>query len=128
MRKINKILLLFVLTIAFIVESNISVEAKGLIDNRVILDQGTTEEGINYVVYLHDFQDEISSNIVVSKKFTIDVLFDGNIKPSDTWSAKFTEGTVTYSGTLYLQSYYFDNLFSSKKTVATYSGTLCGLL
>ena len=93
------------------------------------IDEGYTSEGIAYEVYIvHEQANTSSPNIVVSKKFTISVIFDGNIIPPETWSTTITEGAVTYSGTLYRGTYSYDNFLNSKKTVVQYSGTLCGLL
>ena len=121
--------LLTLITIMLIGISSTKSEAKNLSDEVNKIGEGVTSEGVAYEVYIVDDEtNSINPNIVVSKKFTISVIFDGNITPPKTWSTTIQEGAVSYSGTLYRGTYSFDNFLNSKKTVAEYSGTLCGLL
>ena len=69
---------------------------------------GITNDGIEYTVYrVHESQ-EATINTVIHKQFTTTI----------------TEDNITYSGTLSLKNYFYDNFFSSKYTTAIYSGVL----
>jgi len=100
--------------------------SKSLIDSSmIIIEEGVTEDGIPYVMYMDPSpQNDISPNIVVSKNYSVSIQFKGNATPPDTWNTSFTEDGITYSGTLNLEYYSYDNLGPSKYTVARYSGTL----
>ena len=82
---------------------------------------GYTKDGIYYeAVTLEEHEDTYASTrgkiLNVTKEFT----YSGIITPSSSLSWTESSGGVTYSGTLYLQSFYYNN----NKTVATYKGTL----
>ena len=82
---------------------------------------GYTENGIYYeVVTLEEHIDTYMTTrgkaLNVTKEFT----YNGIITPSSTISWTESSGSITYSGILNLQSFYYNN----NKTVATYKGTL----
>ncbi len=120
------------LVLALVLVNNITVEAKELDlnnDRNDVISVGQLDDGTNYTVYLSGDATGIASpNFTVGKKFTISVMFDGNVIPPSTWSTTITEGAVEYRGVLYLESYSYDNFLWDKSTVAIYSGTLCGQL
>ncbi len=128
MKKLRRLIVF--LTVAVVFSVNVqTIQAKEIVGTSIVLEEGITSEGVAYTVYLIEEPTNIyNPNIVVSKKFTIGVTFDGNIVPPSTWSTTIQEGAVSYSGVLYLGTYSYDNFLTSKKTVAQYSGTLCGLL
>lgn len=85
---------------------------------------GITNDGIEYTVYrVHESQ-EATINTVIHKQFEIQVQFKGNIVPDKQFTTTITEDNITYSGTLSLKNYFYDNFFSSKYTTAIYSGVL----
>ncbi|MBR4059321.1 MAG: hypothetical protein IKK03_05715 [Lachnospiraceae bacterium] len=82
---------------------------------------GYTTEGIYYEAITLESQTTISTSargttLSITKEFT----YDGTVTPSSSLSWTESSGGVTYSGTLYLKSFYYNN----SKTVATYKGTL----
>ncbi len=120
------------LIICFIVLLNIPVkaEASGLSGHcGSLLYSGSMEDGTNYNVYTTEHSlGNYSINIVHKKYFEVYVSFDGNITPPSTWDITITEGNITYSGTLYLDHYFYDNLLWDKTTSVFYIGTLHALL
>lgn len=119
---VNKVLCVIAAISVFFI--NTPVYAQSLSPAAIIIDEGFTEDNIHYVLYKTSTSDSISPKIVVSKVFKASMVLDGNVIPPSTWNTSMTEDGITYSGTLYLQSYEFDNFFASKKTIAHYSGTL----
>ena len=127
MKKCKLFTLLLCALFIFTYPSLDTMAASGnLYDNtKIVIEQGVTEDGIPYTVYLEtSAPDIVTPNIVVSKFYRIAVTFQGNAKPSDTWNTSMTDDGITYSGTLYLKGYEYDNFGPSKYTMARYEGTL----
>lgn len=91
--------------------------------NRILLSQGYTEEGVHYSVYLNDAKSnsEVRPNGLINKQYTVDLQYEGNIKPPDSIPWEYNEGSIVWSGTLYLKNYYSEYFFGWT-TYATYSG------
>ena len=126
MKKIIEVLILCSLVFClFPVKAN----AFGLIPQGTVLCTGTMDDGTGYTIYIDDLNlGNDSIKIVHSKRFSIHVIFEGNIIPPSTWPVTITDDNIEYSGILYLDSYEFDNFLGDKSTIAFYSGTLHALL
>ena len=133
MKNVKRIVLAAMLLL-FVSVNYVEVNAKELStfqlkNNNSVIETGELEDGTTYTVYsAEEYKDSNKPNFTVGKKFTISIIFDGNVVPPSTWSTTIKEGTVNYSGVLYLDGYSYDNTPWDKKTVARYTGTLCGQL
>ncbi len=97
--------------------------------NGNVIDKGCTTDGIHYIVYsTPDSQALVSPLLIDTKRKTVTVNFNGNVIPPKTWRLSVVENNITYTGTLVLQDYFYDNLFGHKTTSATYTGTVVATL
>lgn len=94
-----------------------------------MIDKGCTTDGIHYIVYsTPDSQSLVSPQLIDTKRKTVTVNFNGNVIPPKTWRLSVVENSITYTGTLVLRDYFYDNLFGHKTISATYTGTVVAAL
>ena len=132
-RKLKFMVVMFCCTLVLL-GSVVDVSAKTVVSGNELkyIGEGYTEEGIHYRIY-ETVEDEsgVMPCIVVSKKKSISIAYEGYIDPPKTfyYSQKESDYNIVMSGTLNLTGYSYDIWpYINGSTKANYSGTIFGNL